>query len=61
MEKILLAIEGVAHDRSTFRYALALCKHMHNILDILQILTLRCYEKYLKKSQAGHQARQKFF
>ena len=45
MEKILLAIEGVAHDRSTFRYTLALCKRMRNGLDILQILTLPTREK----------------
>ena len=61
MEKIFLAIEGVAPDRNTFRYALAFCKHMRTGLDILQILTLRCYGKYLKKSQAGRPARQKCF
>ena len=53
MEKIFLAIEGVAPDRNTFRYALAFCKHMRTGLDILQILTLRCYGKYLKKVKQG--------
>ncbi len=53
MEKVLLAIEGLAPDRSTFSYALALCKRMRADLDILQILSPRSYGKYLKKVKKG--------
>ena len=49
MKKILLAIEGVAPDRSTFSYALALCKRMRAGLEILQILSPRTYRSYLEK------------
>ncbi len=34
MEKILLAIDGIAPDRSTFSYAVALCKRMRAGLDV---------------------------
>jgi len=53
MEKILLAIEGVAPDRSTFSYAVALCKRMRAGLDILQILGPHTYRKYLKRVKKG--------
>jgi hypothetical protein len=53
MKKILLAIEGVAPDPSTFDYAIGLCKRMHAGLDILQILSLRSCKKYLKKIKKG--------
>ena len=49
MKKILLAIEGVAPDRSTFSYAVALCKRMRAGLEILQILSPRTYRSYLEK------------
>jgi len=53
MEKVLLAIEGVAPDCSTFSYAVALCKRMRAGLDILQILGPRSCRKYLKKAKQG--------
>ena len=53
MEKVLLAIEGLAPDRSTFSYAVALCKRMRAGLDILQILGPRSCRKYLKKAKQG--------
>lgn len=49
MKKILLAIEGAAPDRSTFNYAVALCKRMRAGLEILQILSPRTYRSYLEK------------
>ncbi len=53
MEKVLLAIEGVAPDHSTFSYALALCKRMRAGLDILQIFSPHTYRKYLKRVKKG--------
>jgi hypothetical protein len=53
MEKVLLAIEGIAPDRSTFSYAVALCKRMRAGLDVLQILGPRSCRKYLKKVKKG--------
>ena len=53
MKKILLAIEGVAPDSSTFNYAVALCKRMRAGLEILQILSPRTYKSYLKKVRQG--------
>jgi hypothetical protein len=53
MEKVLLAIEGVAPDRSTFSYAVALCKRMRAGLDILQVLSPHTYRKYLKRVKKG--------
>ena len=61
MEKILLAIDGAAPDRSTFSYAIGLCKRMGAELDILQILSPRNCRKYLKKLRKGaRQARSVF-
>ncbi len=53
MEKVLLAIEGLAPDRSTFSYAVALCKRMRAGLDILQIFSPHTYRKYLKRVKKG--------
>ena len=53
MKKILLAIEGVAPDRSTFNYAVSLCKRMRAGLEILQILSPRTYRSYLEKVKQG--------
>jgi hypothetical protein len=53
LKKILLAIEGVAPDRSTFSYAVALCKRMRAGLEILQILSPRTYRSYLEKVKRG--------
>ena len=53
MKKILLAIEGVTPDRSTFNYAVALCKRMRAGLEILQILSPRTYKNYLAKIKKG--------
>ena len=53
MKKILLAIEGVAPDRGTFNYAVALCKRMRVGLEILQILSPRTYKNYLEKVKRG--------
>ena len=53
MKKILLAIEGVDPDRSTFDYAVSLCKRMRARLEILQILSPRTYKNYLQKVKKG--------
>jgi hypothetical protein len=53
MKKILLAIEGVAPDRSTFNYAVALCKRMRAGLEILQVLSPSSYRNYLEKVKNG--------
>jgi hypothetical protein len=53
LKKILLAIEGVAPDRSTFSYAVALCKRMRAGLEILQILSPQTYRSYLEKVKRG--------
>ena len=53
MKKILLAIEGVAPDRGTFNYAVALCKRMRAGLEILQILSPRTCKNYLEKVKKG--------
>ena len=53
MEKILLAIDGIAPDRSTFSYAVALCKRMRAGLDVLQILGPYSFRKYLKRVKKG--------
>jgi hypothetical protein len=53
LKKILLAIEGVAPDRGTFNYAVALCKRMRAGLEILQILSPRTYKNYLEKVKKG--------
>lgn len=49
MEKILLAIDGLAPDNRIFNYALSLCKRMRAGLEILQILGPQSCKKYLKK------------
>jgi nucleotide-binding universal stress UspA family protein len=53
MEKILLAIDGIAPDSRIFDYAVALCKRMRAGLDVLQILAPRSCRKYLKKVKHG--------
>ena len=53
MEKILLAIDGIAPDSKIFNYTVALCKRMRAGLDVLQILGPRSYRKYLKKVKQG--------
>ena len=53
MNKILLAIEGLNPDRSTFNYAVSLCKRMRASLEILQILSPRAYRKTLQKVKRG--------
>lgn len=61
MEKVLLAIEGLKPDQSTFRYTLELCERMRAGLDILQILSERTRAAYLKKVRRGaRQARNRF-
>ena len=49
MEKVLLAIDGIAPDRKTFRYAVELCKRIKAELKILQIVRPKNYSKYIKK------------
>lgn len=61
MKKILLAIEGVAPDSSTFNYAVALCKRMRAGLEILQILSPRTCRNYLKKVKKGARQAQNMF
>ncbi|MFC1577689.1 hypothetical protein ACFL36_01630 [Thermodesulfobacteriota bacterium] len=53
MEKILLAIDGIAPDSRIFNYTVALCKRMRAGLDVLQILGPRSCRKYLKKAKQG--------
>ena len=61
MEKILLAIDGIAPDSRIFNYAVALCKRMRAGLDVLQILGPRSCKKYLKKvKQSALNARSVF-
>jgi hypothetical protein len=49
MEKILLAIDGIAPDNRVFNYAVALCKRMCTGLDVLQILGPQSCRRYLTK------------
>ncbi len=61
MEKILLAIDGIAPDSRIFNYAVALCKRMRAGLDVLQIIGPRSCRKYLKKvKQSALNARSVF-
>ena len=53
MEKILLAIDGIAPDSKIFSFAVSLCKRMRTGLDVLQILGLRSCKKHLKKVKQG--------
>jgi len=53
LKKILLAIEGVAPDRGTINYAVALCKRMRAGLEILQILSPRTYKNYFERVKKG--------
>ena len=53
MEKILLAIDGIAPDIRIFSFTVALCMHMRAGLDVLQILGPRSCRKYLKKAKQG--------
>ena len=53
MEKILLAIDGIATDSRIFNFAVALCKRMRASLEVLQILGPRNCKKYLKKVKQG--------
>jgi hypothetical protein len=50
MEKILLAIDGIAPDSRIFNYTVALCRRMCAGLDVLQILGPRRCRKYLQKA-----------
>lgn len=61
MEKILLAIDGIAPDSRIFSFALSLCKRMRTGLDVLQIIGLRSCKKHLKKvKQSARHARSVF-
>ncbi len=61
MEKILLAIDGIAPDSKIFSFAVSLCKRMRTGLDVLQILGLRSCKKHLKKvTQGARHARSVF-
>jgi hypothetical protein len=61
MEKILLAMDGIAPDRITLNYAVALCKRMRAGLDVLQILGPRSCRKYLKKVRQGARCARNLF
>jgi hypothetical protein len=56
MEKILLAIDGIAPDSRIISFAVSLCKRMRAGLDVLHILGPQYGGKYLKnvKQSARH-------
>jgi hypothetical protein len=49
MEKVLLAIDGIAPDRKVFQYTIELCKRIKAELRVFQIIGQKNYNKYLKK------------
>jgi hypothetical protein len=49
MEKVLLAIDGIAPDRKVFQYTIELCKRIKAELSVFQIIGRKNYSKYLKK------------
>ncbi len=49
MEKVLLAVDGIDHDRIVFNYAIELCKRIKAELNVFQIIRPKNYSKYIKK------------
>ncbi|MBW1895231.1 MAG: universal stress protein [Deltaproteobacteria bacterium] len=61
MEKVLLAIDGIAPDKKVLDYAVELCKRIKAELNILQLIDRRIYNNYLKKMQKGLSSAKKYF
>jgi nucleotide-binding universal stress UspA family protein len=51
MEKVLLAIDGIAPDKKAFRYAVELCTRIKAELNILQVIRSKSLAGYLAKAK----------
>jgi nucleotide-binding universal stress UspA family protein len=51
MEKVLLAIDGIAPSKKAFNYAVQLCKRIRADLNVLQIIRPKKYSKYLESAR----------
>jgi hypothetical protein len=51
MEKVLLAIDGVAPDKKTFKYAVELCMRIKAELNVLQVIRSQNLAGYLEKAK----------
>lgn len=51
MEKVLLAIDGIAPDKKAFRYAVDLCTRIKAELDVLQVVRSKNLTGYLAKAK----------
>lgn len=49
MERVLLAVDGIAPNRKVFRYAVELCKRIQAELTVFQIIHPKKYSKHLKE------------
>ena len=49
MEKVLLAIDGIAPDRKVFSYAVQLCQRLKTGLKVIQIIRPGSYSGYFSK------------
>jgi nucleotide-binding universal stress UspA family protein len=60
MKKVLLAIDGMAPDKKAFQYAVQLCRRITAELNVLQVIGLKNYGRYMSRAKSKTKPAKKY-